>query len=181
MRRPRRASRWRTPLWAVLFLLGGALCAWGFWQWTNPTPSDRVTQVRIAIRPGIANDAASVKSMLTPGNPDYYVKLLLHDGNDLRTSVYEDTPIGGGLTWDLQPALSLSAVQRVEVWDADTFGDDLQDQVAPEGERVREGQQFRIVLAGPPATTHPWALYAAVGGGLLALIGGGRLVWEQVV
>ncbi|MEM8874384.1 MAG: C2 domain-containing protein [Planctomycetota bacterium] len=175
-----RARQWRFVVWLALLLIGGAACAWGLWSWTNPVQSDRVSSVRVKTRPGIVNDAAGVKSMLSPGNPDLYVRVIV-GGETLQTDTMEDTPVGGGLTWNLDSSLSLAAIERVEVWDEDTFGNDLLDQVTPEGQRVTSGQEYQVILRGPGAKVPTGAIPAALIGGVFALIGGGRLVWEQVV
>ena len=181
---PRATRRWGV-LW-LLVLLAAGVAAWFAWQATGtPVGPDTVSEVLVKIKPGPSGVQAETKqNWLGFDTPDLYLKLTLADGGVLETAAFDDTPVGSGLLFELDESLPLAAVEEVQVWDADTVGDDLVDRVrrdVDDDPRVIEGNQFRVVLRGRVAKPATWAmpsLIAAAAVGLLALA---KLVWDQVV
>jgi len=103
--------------------------------------SDEVTAVRVKST-GIA-----IPNIMS--SPDFYVELVLKDGTAQDTASYTDTPIGGGLTFDLPAPVSLSDISQVVLYDDDLLRDEMLDRADVAG-RNCDGQSHGFELMGPP-------------------------------
>lgn len=176
--RPRPAASY---LWRLLVLIpAAAMLAVGLWKHTDVPDGGTVTAIRLTIKPGPVGQFAEAKRQVRPSNPDLYLKLHLQ-GIARNTRVFKNMPIGNGLTWNLDDPLDFKAIRRIEVWDDDTFGDTLLDQVSLGGEWSVEGGEFRLELLGTRPQPPDWALPVAVAGGTLCAVVLLRFIWDQAI
>ena len=167
--------------WRLLLLLpAAALLAVGWWKHVDVADGGTVQSIRVTTKPGPVGQFAEAKRQVRPSNPDLYLKLHLQ-GIERTTRTFKDMPIGNGLVWNLDDPLDIKAIRRIEVWDDDTFGDTLLDQVSIANTWSAEGGEFRIELLGARPAPPEWALPVAAVGATLCAVVLLRFVWDQVI
>lgn len=169
-------------LWRLLLLIpAGAMLAVGWVKYVDVPGGGTVQSIRVTTKPGPVGQFAEAKRQVRPSNPDLYLKLHLQ-GIEKNTRTFKDMPVGNGLIWHLDDPIDVKAIRRVEVWDDDTFGDTLLDQVSiAGGEWSAEGGEFRIELQGVRPQPPEWALPVAAAGATLCAVVLLRFVWDQVI
>lgn len=170
--------------WRLLWLVPAlALAGVGWWRYVDVPEGGTVTSIRLTTKPGPVGQFAEAKRQVRPSNPDLYLKLHLQ-GTERNTTTFKDTPVGNGLTWNLESPVDLQALRRVEVWDDDLINDTLLDRMTLDNRDDRwsaEGGEFRVDLFGERPRAPEWALPTAAVGATLAAVVLLRFVWDQVV
>jgi hypothetical protein len=179
--RPRARSA-GSYVWRLLLLIpAAALLACGWWNYTNVPEGGTVTAIKLTTKPGPVGQFAEAKRQVRPSNPDLYLKLHFPDGTERNTSTFKSMPVGNGLIFNLDMPVDLKTIKRVEVWDDDTFSDELIDQMSFNGEWAAEGGEFRLDLQGTRPQPPEWALPTAAVGATLCAVILLRFLWDQVV
>lgn len=178
---PSRARGAASYVWRLLLLIPAlALAGVGWWKYADVPDGGTVTSIRLTTKPGPVGQFAEAKRQVRPSNPDLYLKLHLQ-GTERNTTTFKDTPIGNGITWNLDSPVDVKAIRRIEVWDDDLINDTLLDQMSLSNEWSAEGGEFRLDLFGERPRAPEWALPTAAVGATLAAVVLLRFVWDQVV
>lgn len=109
------------------------------------------------------------------GSPDYYLIVQTNDKKTITTKVYDDTPIGNGLDFEI-PKLDLKNVVSIELFDEDVGPDDIRDRVDVR-ERVCRGQDYQFELIGPASPEKGTGTWLLAGGG--AAVGLAVILWVR--
>jgi hypothetical protein len=178
----KRPARARSYLGRLLMLVpSGVMLAVGWWHLANVPPGGTVSAVKLTVKPGPVGQVREAYDSLRPTNPDLYLRLIV-PGREVTTRTRANTPIGNGLTWNLDDPFSLADVRRVEVWDDGLFSDSQLDNISLSGaEWSATGQTFQIDLHGTRPAPPDWALPLATAGGTLCAVVLLRFVWDQVL
>jgi hypothetical protein len=147
---PARRYRWPKLTWPALAALVVGLGLF-FFGGSGEVSAVRVRQIGLTIPNFVSS-------------PDFYVEVVLKDGKKQDTAAYTDTPIGGGLNFDLPTPVSLSEIAQVVLYDDDLLQDEMLDRADVDG-RNCDGQtySFEFLGARAPAVTVGLALTAVSG------------------
>jgi hypothetical protein len=176
---PEKPVRRSRPYLRLLWLIPSlAMLGVGLHFCTNVKEGGEVTALKLTTKSGMVGQASEAVANVR-SNPNIYLKIFTVDG-EIKTSQFKNTPVGNGLTWNLDKPRQLHQFQRVEVWD-DEWGDDEQlDRITLAG-WAADGQRFHVDLLGQPNVAPKWALPAAAVGGAFTLLVLLRFVWDQVI
>lgn len=177
---------WWTPI-GVLLAVGGAVL---LMQFVSPKPDPLIETIRISEaatlnKPGGATESAIERLKRTLSKPDYYLVVVTDAGN-LTTEVYQNTPIGNGLTFHLPQKAPLSSISEVRVMHDSLLTDPIVDRVDV-SDSQHEGQLFMFQLQWYPTDSLRWEVPMVAGwllvgvGCLLVFSTVVRFVWQQVV
>jgi hypothetical protein len=171
------------PYWRLLLLVPSlATLAIGYHYYTNFDRGGVVSALKLSTKQGLVGQAAEAVSNISLSSPDLYLKLYTPKGEQ-KLAVKKDTPIGNGLTWDLDRAAPLRDIQRVEIWDHYRITSDKPlDRISFDGSAWgMDGQRFHIELVGEQFRPPSWALPTAAVGAVLTFLCVVRFIWDQVV
>ena len=177
--RPRSAGSY---IWRLLLLIPAvALLVVGWRAYANVPDGGTIQSIKLTTKPGPVGQFAEAKRQVRPSNPDLYLKLHFTDGTERNTTTFKSMPIGNGLIFNLESPIDLKTIRRIEVWDDDTFNDELLDQMSFNSEWAQEGGEFRLDLQGTRPQPPEWALPTAAVGATLCAVILLRFLWDQVV
>ena len=169
---PPPAHHWRFLPWLLVSIL---LCACSGTALLLIGTDELIQSITVTKRGGTVIDVGNFLS----DQPDLYLILELDTG-PVELKRFEDSPIGNGLTWTLDPNVRRDLLREVTIWDDDFMRDDCLDRVSPSEWKV-EGQRFVFEFTRRPSTMRPWLIGAAGVCGLMLVITGGLFVRDQVL
>jgi hypothetical protein len=191
---PPPAKRFRLlPWWLALVIVALGVPGGYLLYDSQPDPlAGHVRAIRIENNVTLANPSATAQEFVEKlkslgSNPSLYLEVVAADRDEpIKTPVREDTPIGNGLTFELDEPIARRDLREVRVWDEGFFSNKMIDRIDVGTSLVESGQLFTFTLrspdAAPPMSQQRlagWVLVIAAGAGVgVALV---RFIALQVI
>jgi hypothetical protein len=170
--------------WRLMMLIPAiALIVYGYWRYKDVPPGGTVTSIRLTSKADLSGQVRDAYAGVSPTTADFYLKLFLPDGSELKLQPFDDTPLGNGLTWTLDKPIPLDQIARVEVWDDNSMLPDKQlDRIEiPMSAWEIDGQTFHLRMNGSKLEPPRWATPLIGVGAMLFAVVLLRFVWDQAI